>query len=95
MKINQNYDPNKLDKTNSKNHNNTNDDDYVNNKALADLDHSEDGDSKPLLANSSNHSTAPSINKRANGKYGVDDSNSDGIVNEESVTLINNHDSNA
>lgn len=62
-------------------------------KALADLDNLEEADSKPLLADSYN-SHGPYINKRANGKYGIGDSNSDDMGNRESETLINSNDSN-
>lgn len=57
---------------------------------LTDLDNLEDADSKPLLAN---HSNGPTINKRTNGKYGLDEMNSNDVGNE-SETLINNNDSN-
>lgn len=100
VEINQNYDPNKLESTQSQaiNHNNG---PYVHenscvasdSKALADLDNLEDADSKPLLANSYN-SHGPSVNKRANGKYCIVDSSSDDRGHHESETLINNNDSN-
>lgn len=120
VKINQNYDPNKLENqsipssstqqplppssslppatTHNLNHNNSRV--YVNenngiaddsNKIAADLDNLEDADSKPLLANSN---CGPSINKRANGKYGIGDLDTDDIGNHENETLINSSNSN-
>lgn len=97
VKINQNYDPNKLDISLRKS--NPNNRDYVNEnncivdesrKTLTELDNPEDTDSKPLLANS--HGT--SINKCANAKYGIDDSDADDLGCHESETLINNNSSN-
>lgn len=104
VKTNQNYDPNKLESNQSQqiNHNHgphanenncTASDNNSDSKALADLDNLEDADSKPLLANSYN-SHGPSINKRANGKYGKGDLSSDDLGNHESETLINSNDSN-
>lgn len=97
VKINQNYDPNKLDislrKSNPINRDYVNENNCIvdeSRKTLTELDNSEDTDSKPLLA----HSHGPSINKCANAKYGIDDLSSDDLGCHESETLINNNSSN-